>query len=352
MQQEQQQRHQEHIDHSLAVAPAHEAEAAVVHQPAVHAAPAAASFEQLTNQPAVAAKAHAERQQAPTTDTSDTVVEQLAHGMVDKELDENDKQFLATNGYHARPIIRGDRQFVMRTFVPTVKGKAPIVSFRGTVPTKVNTVIADLDPSGIGMYQFTPNREMIAKQINDAASHGKVISAGHSLGGALAQIAAATFPDAVSRVVTFQAPGVERSMAQKLIDHNEQHPGEKIESSHHRVRGDFVPKAGEVLTPGQVHNHELKDRSFNPVAEHLVYPLAQEAHARGEDVPIHTDQKVVHSETLGTEQVNEDKSQILEHLRTGAGYVGFGAGKLVHGAGELVRGAGEAIGGFMNNLVQ
>ena len=339
----------QHQEHPLAVAPALEPEAAVEHQPAVSAVPPAASFEELTNQPTVgaeqAAARPAEEEQIPLS-TSDTVVEQLSHGMVAKELDENDERYLASNGYRAAPIIRGKHEFVMRSFLPTVAGKAPIVSFRGTVPSKVDTLIADLDPSGIGMYQFNPNRAMIEGQVQAAAAHGKIISAGHSLGGALAQITAATFPDMVSSIVTFQAPGVSREMAQRIQNHNTENPEEAIESSHHRVKGDLVPYGGEALTPGMVHNHEMTGGSMlsrNPLAKHLVFPLAQEAIARGEDVPIHTDQNVVATDSVDTEQANADKTQLIELARTGLGHLVFGTGKIIHGTGKVLSGIGYAV---------
>ena len=62
-------------------------------------------------------------QDQPLANT-DAVIEQLAHGMVAKELDDKDEHFLAVNGYEALPIIRGVHEFVMRTFLPTQAGKA------------------------------------------------------------------------------------------------------------------------------------------------------------------------------------------------------------------------------------
>ena len=303
-------------------------EAAVERQPGVETIPPAASFAELTGQPKEGAKA----EDQPLTN-ADAVVEQLAHGMVAKDLDDKDLHFLQVNGYDALPIIRGVHEFVMRTFVPTQAGKPPIVAFRGTVPTKVQTVIADLDPSGIGMYQFNPNRALIDAQMAAAATHGQVVSAGHSLGGALAQIAAATFPDRVGRIVTFQAPGVERETAKKLEQYNESHPDAAIESSHHRVKGDLVPMGGDVLTPGVIHNHEMTDGNLfqrNPIAKHTSMPLAQEELAQGHDVPIHGDRQMVETGDVSTEQDNAHKNHFVENLRTGVGRIAFGIGHLFH----------------------
>jgi len=254
--------------------------------------------------------------------------------MVAKDLDSKDEAFLKTNGYDALPIIRGVHEFVMRTFMPIHAGKPPIVAFRGTVPSKVQTIIADLDPSGIGMYQFNPNRALIDGQMLAAATHGQVISSGHSLGGALAQIAAATFPDRVGRIVTFQAPGVPRETAHALETYNAEHPDAAIESTHHRVKGDLVPLGGQALTPGTIVNHEMTGGSRlsrNPLAKHVSLPLAEEEIAEGHDVPIHNDAHgSVETGEVSTEQDNHDKSQVIEHVRTGLGHLIYGIGGAIH----------------------
>jgi hypothetical protein len=315
----------ERQDDAIDAAQIPKAEAAVEVQPATDQVPPAASFAELTGQPATATA-----KPEPLANT-DAVIEQLAHGMVAKDLDDKDREFLAINGYDALPIIRGAHEFVMRTFVPTQAGKPPIVAFRGTVPSKVQTLIADLDPSGIGMYQFNPNRAMIAAQMQAAASHGKVVSSGHSLGGALAQIAAATFPELVASIVTFQAPGVSKETAQALEKYNAENPEDAIESSHHRVKGDLVPLGGEALTPGVIHNHEMQGGNVfqrNPLAKHTALPLAQEEIAEGHDVPIHGDREMAYTGDVSTEKDNAEKTQIIEHARAGLGHLVFGVGSL------------------------
>ncbi|HEX3764121.1 MAG TPA: Mbeg1-like protein [Kofleriaceae bacterium] len=329
-----------HPEDAVELPAAHPAEPAVEAQPTAQQAPPAASFAQLTGQPAVAreaaqagpakAEAKAKSDDQPLSN-ADAVVEQLAHGMIDKELTAQDDHFLQVNGYEALPIIRGVHEFVMRTFLPTQSGKPPIVAFRGTRPSKIQTVIADLDPTGIGMYQFNPNRALIDAQMAAAASHGQVISSGHSLGGALAQIAAATFPDRVQRIVTFQSPGVSREMVAQLEKYNAEHPDHEIESSHHRVKGDLVPLGGQALTPGVIHNHKMTDGNLlqrNPLAKHTSMPLADEELAAGHDVPNHDDRQMTETGDVSTEYDNEHKGQFAEHLRTGLGKLVYGAGRL------------------------
>jgi hypothetical protein len=319
--------------------PAVEVQPAVEAQPAVSKAPPAASFAELTGQPAVAkgevvnaetANAEPRAEDKPLA-SADAVIEQLAHGMVAKELDASDEHFLQVNGYQAMPIIRGVHEFVMRTFLPTQAGKPPVVAFRGTVPSKIQTVIADLDPSGIGMYQFNPNRALIDGQIGAAASHGQIVSSGHSLGGALAQIAAATFPDRVQRIVTFQAPGIQRDLVAQLEKYNTEHPDHEIESSHHRVKGDLVPLGGQALTPGAIHNHEMTDGNLlqrNPIAKHTSMPLADEELAAGNSVPIHDDRQMAQTGDTTTDYDNSHKTQFAEHLRSGLGRLVYGIGHL------------------------
>jgi|GEM_PF-3750224 len=327
--QQHEQAHTTRPQDALDVQPARDREAAAEHAAAPAHIPPAASFSELTGAPAV--KPDDKKSEAKPLANTDAMIEQLAHGMVAKELDATDEAFLHANGYEAMPIIRGVHEFVMRTFVPTQAGKPPIVAFRGTVPSKIQTIITDLDPSGIGMYQFNPNRALIDAQTAAAATHGQFISAGHSLGGALAQITAAAFPDRVSRIVTFQAPGVSSETAKKIVDYNAAHPDEAIESSHHRVKGDLVPMGGEALTPGVIHNHEMTGGNAlkrNPLAKHTSMPLAQEELAQGHDVPIHGDLGSKSTGDVSTEQANGEKNHFVEHLRTGLGHLVFGLGRL------------------------
>lgn len=323
-------RRPEHDD-AIEQAPPQHAAPAVEPQVQPQQLPPAASFEQLTGQPAVAAADRTEPATPAPLANTDAVIEQLAHGMVAKDLGAADERFLAVNGYQAMPIIRGVHEFVMRTFLPTAAGKPPVVAFRGTVPSKIQTVIADLDPTGIGMYQFNPNRALIDGQIAAAATHGPVVSSGHSLGGALAQIAAATFPDRVQRIVTFQAPGVSKEMVQQLERYNAEHPDHEIESSHHRVKGDLVPLGGQALTPGVIHDHEMTDGNLfqrNPIAKHTSMPLGDEELAAGHDVPIHDQRHMVEAGDTTTEHDQAHKTQIVEHLRSGLGRVIYGLGRL------------------------
>ncbi|MEZ4361814.1 MAG: hypothetical protein R3B48_16615 [Kofleriaceae bacterium] len=284
----------------------------------------------------------------------ETFLEQLAHGMAyDADLDENEVKFLEVNGYRPGAVIRGKREFVMRSFIPLQAGKPPVVAFRGTVPTKVPTLIADLDPGSIGDYQFKANIEEIKAVMTAASAHGALVATGHSLGGALAQIAAATFPELVGSIVTFQAPGVSNSTVAKVEEYNEANPEKAISSSHHRVEGDLVPLGGQALTPGEVHNHTMQ--GGNPLSKHLAYPLAQESRAAGEAaLPYQGDQaNISHSGDVSTEVANADKTQLVEWARKGVGvlvYTGMEVGNATVEAGKTVIGLLTSTGRFIGRL--
>ncbi|HRC55692.1 MAG TPA: hypothetical protein PKU97_07200 [Kofleriaceae bacterium] len=283
----------------------------------------------------------------------DVLVEQMAHGMAyNLDLTERDHKFLEVNGYRAAGIFRGKREFVMRYFEPIQAGKPPVVAFRGTVPTKIPTLIADLDPGSIGGYQFGANINEIKGVMERAAGHGPAVVTGHSLGGALAQLAASTFPDLVGSIITFQAPGVDRSVVEQLEKYNEENPDKAISSRHHRVAGDLVPLGGQALTPGSVHNHEME--GGNPLSKHLAYPLAQEHEAAGNgQLNYHSSEVITSTGDISTEVVNAEKTQIVEWIRKGIGvpvYAGMEVGNAVIEGGKKIIGFMTNAGRFIGRI--
>src|SRR6185312_7066038 len=147
----------------------------------------------------------------------------------------------------AKGVIHGRDGLAMMAFVP-LKGfedrRRPVLAFRGTDDAK--DVADDLDPAGVGAAQMAANEGTIGKTLVGLEAYGMAPAVtGHSLGGALAQMAAARFPDLVAKVVTFQSPGIPQKMANRVKGH-------QIYSHHYQVKGDVVGTAGQALTPGQV----------------------------------------------------------------------------------------------------
>lgn len=112
---------------------------------------------------------------------------------------------------------------------------------------------SDLRDPEPGTSQFAANRGRIERLLNGLGQ--RAIVTGHSLGGALAQLSAINFPDLVSNVVTFQAPGVTREHAEILTRYNERQRrsgGQTVSSVHFRRDHDIVDDAGEAHTEGNI----------------------------------------------------------------------------------------------------
>ena len=224
----------------------------------------------------------------------DIVLEQLAHSGAYGELD-NGK--LAAWGYREAGAVEDPESgFRAVLYVPSsapkdspdgmtaraIHGGAPppVISFRGTDGARA--VSDDTNREGIGSYQFSSNVAKVQALMKVAG--GKCVVTGHSLGGALAQQAAAAFPGGVNRIVTFQSPGVNEETAEKLRAYNEQAaPEDRIGSTHHRAEGDLVHMAGEALTDGDVFTYASV--GIGNALDHTRFPLARLAAARGGLIP-------------------------------------------------------------------
>ncbi|WP_420596973.1 eCIS core domain-containing protein [Deinococcus sp.] len=206
------------------------------------------------------------------------------------------KNLLSYFGFESQIPVFGEWGFQMRVFTPLPVGKVsdkavlarrealgltvPIVVFRGTEGLQLNTteggqdtLVGDTAKASVGMLQYEMNEE----RIDAALKHIKLgIFAGHSLGGGLAQIVAATYVNKVERVVTFQSPGLPADLAQQFTKTNHS------QAHHYRVAGDIVPLAGQTLLPGEI-NYFTRlakgktDPQFKAAVElaasHVAFPL-------------------------------------------------------------------------------
>ncbi|MBK9035132.1 MAG: DUF4157 domain-containing protein [Myxococcales bacterium] len=147
----------------------------------------------------------------------------------------------------------------------------PIIAFRGTATGQ--DLAEDTNHVGIGMGQFTMNQAVIESAVRRLGGRHGACATGHSLGGALAQIAACFYPDVLVRVVTFQSPGIPREVVERL---RALPPDERPTAMHHRVDGCIVDDAGEDFVAGDVTLHG--GPGIDPYTAHTTFPvLAQHA---------------------------------------------------------------------------
>lgn len=143
------------------------------------------------------------------------------------------------------------------------QGKGSIMSFRATEPFTphestlqnpwgaINDLITDAGPY-IGSRQYDPHADRIREIM--AGGQGDMTVAGYSLGGYLAQRAAADNADLINNgeVVTFQSGGLHREHTDKF---NQANADGHIGVRHHQTNMDIVHRAGEAPLPGTFFEH-------------------------------------------------------------------------------------------------
>jgi hypothetical protein len=202
-------------------------------------------------------------------------------------------------GYVAGPALHGKEGFAVMPFTPVRPDAGPpVLAFRGTQMGEVRApdpgshafpdLLEDLGPEGVGVASYRLNEGLIASQLASLLEHGRVEVCGHSLGGALAQLAAALLPGAVARVTTFQSSGVPARYREMLTAYNNRETAKgqaPVLSDHHVVKGDLVtPGIGEALTPGELHTYTPTEESgegSSGVARHAAHPVEGRANGRG-----------------------------------------------------------------------
>lgn len=217
----------------------------------------------------------------------DYVLEILAHKYAyeDFELSAEHVEDLKKMGFAALEQIKDDTSgFSMTVFEPVKTDKkifdenVPknyVIAFRGSnspveltihglkiIQDGVQDWLSNLDahPRNPGESQYIKNVTEIRKVINRI--QGPVTVIGHSLGGALAQISAAHFPDKIKEVVTFQAPGVRKMKVDRIIEYNKSSNGNQSQviARHHRPSEGIVVRVGEVFLPGQIYIYDTTNK--------------------------------------------------------------------------------------------
>lgn len=173
-----------------------------------------------------------------------------------------DRNLLQSWGYKFSQDVRGDGTkgntesgLYAARFEP-IDGKSkmpPIVAFRGS---EFSDGMVDwrsdlLDPS-VGARQY--NAEKVAiDQLMKVNPGQKLELTGHSLGGALAQKAAAEHAKDIGAITTFQAPGIDSADAAKFNANKDK----DTKVNHHYVTGDLVHRAGEAKLDGNFYEHHI-----------------------------------------------------------------------------------------------
>ncbi len=199
----------------------------------------------------------------PKTAEYEVLLEQMAHDMgYEDKLKPEQQALLAKFGYSDGGMVNGPFGFEMRSFIPSnPEYPHPILAFRGTEFSKPKDLVADLEPESVGLQQFNANRRRIELELQKLSKLGKVWLTGHSLGGALAQLAGSEFADLTGRIITFQSPGIDAKHVAKLKKHNKANENQQVLSTHYQVAGDVVSGAGEALTPGELVKFEMNPSS-------------------------------------------------------------------------------------------
>ncbi|MEG4392840.1 calcium-binding protein [Microcoleus sp. BROC3] len=150
--------------------------------------------------------------------------------------------------------------------ISTTPDKPPVLVFRGT-DSPVDD-LANADKRGVGFNQFEANKQALGNWLTqisqDTAKNPSRLPPdllGHSLGGAITQLAATEFTSTIGDVVTFNSPGV----AQTTVNSFKQKAGTGKNVTHYIVSGDFVSLGGEAFLPGKVVLQTFTNPIINPL---------------------------------------------------------------------------------------
>jgi serralysin len=153
--------------------------------------------------------------------------------------------------------------------LPNQIGNPPLLVFRGTDGLSDDPTL--VDPRGIGRSQIEANQAELSSWLTEVGQSTQILAnlIGHSLGGALAQNAAATFTSQFANLVTFNSPGVAKAIADQYLNNLNAilsaNPGVVKNVTHFVVNGDLVSLVGESFLAGKTILQSYSDRSLNPL---------------------------------------------------------------------------------------
>jgi hypothetical protein len=253
-------------------------------------------------------------------DSLDVVYEIIAHKLAYKGIDsipDDMGDWLDKQGYQRNWLgtVAGSGLFCGLIMPKKNSDKQPVLAFKGTDFSKTGDVMADADPVSVGFTAFKLKQKEIEALISQAGE--KVVVTGHSLGGALAQHAASAFTGSISKVVTFQAPGISQEQVRQFNNNvKDMKKDERPEVVHHLATGDIVDLAGGKHIGGsglytgkgnaQFYLHHLK--SGGPM-NHTKFLLQDEAFKQ--------QQQQVGMDDAARKQVGLNNNQIGENQNVG-----------------------------------
>jgi dienelactone hydrolase len=285
----------------------------------------------------------AARAESPKADTAfDRFIEQMTQRVAfHEDVEDGQKALMEQYGYTTGDRIKGTSGMSFRVFKSTKEGSPAIVAFRGTTTTSVAAMFADLDPVAVGKKLFARNRSLIGRTIKEAGGGGRVVLAGFSLGGALAQRAAIEYPNLTLRVVTYHTPGIDKAEVKKLDAYNRANPASAVRSDHYVIDGDIVSEAGEAFTGGVIHEYKIKGATVLDLADrHGAYILADVAQADGVKMPVRD--KNLEVVFVKDRPSSSKKFTAIEVLRTTAALAVTPTKAVVSGVKKTIDAAGEA----------
>ncbi|GAB4138637.1 MAG: hypothetical protein Fur0046_13300 [Cyanobacteria bacterium J069] len=171
-------------------------------------------------------------------------------------------EFLSQAGYTIDKIFNDPTTgFQALGLKSTLPNKPPVLVFRQT--NELLDDLANKDPDGVGFAQFQANQEEVEDWLLDtfAATGVRPDIIGHSMGGGIAQIAAAELIDLVGEIVTFNSPGTSGAIAAQFLTAG----GADKTVTHYVVRGDFVSLGGQAFIDGKVVLQSYTDPAINPI---------------------------------------------------------------------------------------
>src|SRR4028118_46709 len=150
--------------------------------------------------------------------------------------------------------------------ISTTPDKPPVLVFRSA--DSLIDDVANADRRGVGFNQFEANKEGLGNWLTqisqDTAKNPRRLPPdllGHSLGGALTQLAATEFTSTIGDIVTFNSPGV----SQSTVNIFKQKAGTGKNVTHYIVSGDYVSLGGEAFLPGKVVLQTYTNPIINPL---------------------------------------------------------------------------------------